>query len=421
MNSTRQRIREYLDTIDVFDVHTHLGAQGSRMAYTLADIVSYHWLKLELVRAGAPLKHYRPDNQPDPDEIMHTVAPFFASIRNTSNHYCFANMLRELYGFDQPFITPDNWKDLDKEVRKQSRDENRIANVLDRANIRHCSVRPSDGLPDSSSRYVPYEMGEYLFAASTPGTWKRIVGEDHSLPSSPGELADAIRGEVGRLVAESGLRVLHVWIRDTWSYQPYTDSEIRSAHDTIHAASKLSNTEEDKFISFTADVLAEEAGKHGITLQLFHGMEKYTDKIPLSVSSFWNPDFIRRLPEFAARHPQTSLDLFLATRIPGHEAVSIARTSPNLSISGGWWHGFTPAALNEFFRDRLEMLPHTAWNAFFSDGYLVEWMYAKLFLTKNRLAHALGDMIEEGFFNLDDAFEISRNVMHDNALRIYNL
>jgi hypothetical protein len=89
-------------------------------------------------------------------------------------------------------------------------------------------------------------------------------------------------------------------------------------------------------------------------------------------------------------------------------------------VSGAWWHAFTPTTLGEFFRDRLEMLPSTAWNAFYSDGYIVEWMYGKLLVTKNRLAHALAGMVDEGFLaDAEDALDVAEKVLYDNAERAY--
>ena len=139
------------------------------------------------------------------------------------------------------------------------------------------------------------------------------------------------------------------------------------------------------------------------------------------MGSFWNADYLRRLAVLALRHPQTQFDVFLATRIPSHEAASIARVVPNVAVSGGWWHGFTPSTLRQFFRDRLELLPHTAWNAYFSDGYLVEWVYAKLRLTKQCLALALGEMVDEGFLTVAESVAIAGQLLHGNARSIYRL
>jgi hypothetical protein len=71
------------------------------------------------------------------------------------------------------------------------------------------------------------------------------------------------------------------------------------------------------------------------------------------------------------------------------------------------------------FRDRLEMLPTTAWNAFFSDGYLVEWVYGKQLVTKNVLSHALADMVGEGYITEDEAVDMAAQLLYRTPLATY--
>lgn len=93
-----------------------------------------------------------------------------------------------------------------------------------------------------------------------------------------------------------------------------------------------------------------------MALQLFHGMWRYTDDDgPKSRCSFWNQDCMRAIPAFAQRHPDTMRDVFLATRIPSHEAASIA----------------------------------------------------------------LAELVEDGLMTLGDALSMAKKLLHDNAKRIY--
>jgi hypothetical protein len=155
-------------------------------------------------------------------------------------------------------------------------------------------------------------------------------------------------------------------------------------------------------------------------IQLFHGMGVHGPPGRGACSSDWDPGFLRSLAGHFARHPGARYDLFLGTRIPGHEAASLARVHHNVMVSGAWWHAFTPTTLSGFFRDRLEMLPLTAWNAFYSDGYIVEWVYGKLLVTKNRLAVALAGMVDEGFMTEDDALDAAATLLYANAARVYS-
>jgi hypothetical protein len=409
-----------MDSMKLFDVHTHLGSEGRpRQARNLAHIVSYHWMNLELIRAGATTPH---DGHPkSPDDHMKAVAPYFSQLRNTSNHYCLIGMLRDLYGFTERTITPDNWKELDKKVQEHANDPSWISHVLDKANIKRLSVAYKDGMPDESDRFVPYHYGEYLFAPSTTLRLNDLGEITNETLTTTTALRAAIEREIDKLANEHGVRLLHIWIRDSWEYMHCSESEAQEFLNRIWVSRSLGTEEENRLISFGADLVADAAAKHKMAIQLFHGMDYYTPEVPRCVCSYYHPGFLRSLPRYALAHPAVNFDVFLATRIPSHEAASLSRAACNLSMSGGWWHGFTPTTLSTFFRDRLEMLPHTSWNAFFSDGYIVEWIYAKQLLTKNRLACALGDMVDEGFLTEQEAPEIAQVLLYDNGRRIYRI
>jgi hypothetical protein len=421
VSDTYRHLKAAIETLPAVDVHTHLGLRGQRQARTLADLVAYHWLQTELLRAGASVT--RREAAENPDAYMEKAAPVFGAIRSTSNHYCFIGMLRDLYGFDGRTLDAGNWRRADEAVRAHAADPGWLDHVLDRARIRRLPVDVDSGKPDESGRYWLYAYAE---AAMAPINRRRLQavcgGEGATLPADADALAAAVAARVRDAVVRLGVRTLHVWPQEPWAYRAHAPAEITPLVRRVGEGAELAPDEQQRLASFCADAVAAEAGRHRLTIQLFHGMARFDkdDEVP-PVASVWDPYFLHGLTTFAPRHSDTHFDLFLGTRIPSHEAASAARVLPNVAVSGGWWHGFTPSTLGAFFRDRLEMLPNTAWNAFYSDGYLVEWIYAKLLLTRNALSLALAQMMDEGYLGGDDALEIAGRVLAGNAEAIYRL
>ena len=282
------------------------------------------------------------------------------------------------------------------------------------------AVKFSDGIPDSGHFY-PYEYGEHLLSPLVVGKLNELR-EQTGLPiRSLDELEEAIRIQVQTLKTTGSIHALHMWLGDSWSYRECGRAEARALFFQVHLG-PASTEEINRLSSYTAQVMATEAGKHNITLQLFHGMNCYpTGGRHGGYGSHWNPDFLRSIPLFASTCPETQFDIFLGSALPSHEAASIARLCPNVAVSGGWWHGFTPATLVRYFKDRLEMLPHTSWSAYFSDGYLIEWVYGKLALTKTCLVRALAEEIEDGFLTEDDAVDVAEHLLYKNPVRFYHL
>ena len=420
IDSSLEAVRAMIADTPVFDIHTHLGNQGSRQARTLAELVGYHWLRMEHVRAGAQVEPE--DSSADPEAHMRAVLPFMPAVATTATHACFLHALRGLYGFDERMLTAQNWRALDAAVRAKAADPAWVATVLDKARVRKLLVASRDGCPQASGPFVPYDYAELAFSPVYLKRLRDVFRKRKLTLNSYEDIRQMFRRNVAGL-RERGGRALHVWVHEDWHYtaEAPTEAEADALCQKVFADAPLSAGEQNALINYGARFVAEEAAAHNLTVQLFHGMQSYFDSYRQGMASHWDPAWLRALPAYAQAHPRTRFDVFLATRIPSHEAASLARTSNNLSVSGAWWHGFTPSTLIEFYRDRFELLPNTCWSAFFSDAYTVEWIYAKVWMAKECLARTLAALIADGLLVEADVPVIARRVLYENALAYYDL
>lgn len=433
MSELNDRIRAALDDQPVVDVHSHLGFFQKWQARHLADLLSYHWVAVELERAaGEPVKERAEE---DLDGFVEAVAPYVSKIRNTSNHYALMGILRDLYGVEDRTVTPENWKDINARVRERAGDATWIDEVLAKAGVEKISVTYTDVALKPNPRFFAYALGEPLYAIDgearlrqaddrpikKEARMKAMVDADRALPATARALEEIIVKRVKWLHEAHDVRALHVWPRESWRYRDHTTEEVSAALEKLSGGEGLGQEEMDVLQSFSADTTAREAGKYGMVVQLFHGSTKYGKTSCVANTTHYDPAFFPHLAKHLARNPGTRFDSFLGTRVPSHEVAQLSRVNKNLMVSGAWWHAFSPTTMNEFFRDRLEMLPMNAWNAFYSDGYIVEWVYGKLLVTKNRLAKALADMVEEGWLVEDDCADIACHVLYENPKEAYGL
>ena len=425
MNETMARIRDGLDGLPIVDVHTHLGTRGMWRARTLADLVSYHWVHVELTRAAG--HRFGADPQSDPDGFMREALPHFGTIRNTVNHYALMGILRDLYGLKERTLDETNWRAVDEAVRGQADNAQWFDGVLQRAGIEALAVCFREGSPGCRTAFIPYENGEYLYAVDSMACVRQIVGPDGALPQRAEELGDRIARRVAWLATECGVRALHVCPYPTdeypgWSYCRGEAGEAILALQHLHSGQRLSPQERRALIDYTARATSSAAGEHGIVMQMFHGSVSHAQhrgRYLVPNVSYCDPAFLQTHAALFEACPGTLFDLFLGTRIPSHEAVTLARVYYNVLVSGAWWHAFSPTTMATMFRDRLEMLPSTVWNAFFSDGYLVEWVYGKLLVTKNVLARVLAELVGEGYLTEADAIDIAEQVLYATPMRVY--
>ena len=417
MSDLKEHVRDIVERTPAIDVHSHQGTRGQWQAPDLWTIFSYHWLATDLRCAGCPREVFT-NKDMDPRDRMKIAVPYSRWTRNTANHWCFMNIVRDLYGFADPWLDENNWEWLWDAVAERAQDSTWEPHVLDRANVEQACA----GYHTPArwpKRYFLYEYGEPLFCPSLNARGGHCLGPAGKQVQSAAQLRDAIAAAVRTAVEEHQIRALHVWAPLAWTYCPVEEGRANVLVHKACAGAHLDPTERDQLASFTADCTAEICGELGVVIQMFFGSNTMEEGGPQV--SMYRPEWLRALVPFLSQWNKTQVDLFMATRVMSHEAAVLARNYPNLWLSGAWWQGFTPSTLSTFFRDRLEMLPMNKWNAFYSDAYCVEWVYGKVTLTRNRLALALEQLVEEGLYQRDMIGEVARAVLYDNPRRLYNL
>src|SRR5512133_3324426 len=105
MDDTRRVIRQALADVKVVDPHCHLRPYKPA-ADTLADIVLYHHIWIELVSSGmnrfeltrAGLPHEMVDPEMPPIERVRLALPYLPNIQNTVSGMFLRWILQDLYG-----------------------------------------------------------------------------------------------------------------------------------------------------------------------------------------------------------------------------------------------------------------------------------------------------------------------------------
>jgi len=418
MDSKRfERVKAIIEEIPIIDVHTHLGTDGVWQARDLTDILFYHWLGTELKNSGCP-EDAAPSKGSSSSalsakERVRRAIPFCQRIRNTSNYWMFSRILQDLYGIEGG-LTEANWEKVFDAVAERSGDLFWEPEVLKRARIEKSAIERGC-VPRDKAPYFNYSYAEPLYGVGLgdPKALEKMIGRR---VESGAQLDAALMQTVKRLATKDEVRALHVWLPATWRFTRIQEAEIDRLLHFWTSGEPMSGYEQNCLASFSADIVAREAASYGMVVQLFHGSTAYGKGMQVGT---WHADFLRTLIYHTGSNEKTEFDLFLATRNASHEVTSMARMHTNLMVSGAWWHGFTPTTIREFFRDRLEMLPMTRWNAFYSDAYCVEWAYGKQLLTKNRLAVALTELVDEGLLPDAHIEPIARAVLYENPKREY--
>src|SRR5207249_4863154 len=82
-------------------------------------------------------------------------------------------------------------------------------------------------------------------------------------------------------------------------------------------------------------------------------------------------------------------------------------------------YNFRASTYRDSFQYRLEALPPAKCPVVVSDARSIEWCYGKVLLIKHLMADVLGDQVERGFLEPDDALRVAGQWLHGAAATPY--
>ena len=114
--SLAQRIERMIGDTPIVDPHTHIRCDQPN-APDLAALMSYHWVKTELIAVGMPPRRPRP-GPPAPTSASAARSPTSNRCGTPSMAWCLFRIFRDLYDFDEPQLTESNYRDLFDKVAR---------------------------------------------------------------------------------------------------------------------------------------------------------------------------------------------------------------------------------------------------------------------------------------------------------------
>jgi glucuronate isomerase len=137
--------------------------------------------------------------------------------------------------------------------------------------------------------------------------------------------------------------------------------------------------------------------------------------------TMYNPQQILNIVNIFAMYPDIKFDVMIADSTLSHQITVIAKNYQNVSLSGYWWYSMYPEIIRSYIKLRLQMLPYNKVGGFFSDAYVVEWVYGKASLAKKELAYTLAEMVYLDYIDKSMAIDIAKALLNENAAKLYRL
>jgi len=121
-------------------------------------------------------------------------------------------------------------------------------------------------------------------------------------------------------------------------------------------------------------------------------------------------------------HREVRFDLFHANWPYGDELMYLGKNYPNVSIDFCWTNIIDPIFCQRLFQQALSCLPHGKVHGYGSDyGGSVDRAWAHAQIGRDNIAIALSELVEMEYVDLDEAKEVAKAWLFDNANEFFRL
>jgi glucuronate isomerase len=420
MNPLFHKMMDHIASIPIIDVHSHIDVQHPD-TNNPKDIVFYEYILNELRSAGMP-NDLSLTTTPA-DQLMPMAVSFFKMIRNTSTYWCLTRMLEELYDFHED-IDQHTWKTLFKKIESTSSRPHWYREVLGRkARIERtfATLTHDRPVPSYDSQFFVGALRVDSLIDVTRRDLEKLGKNLSRSIESLDELEDAI--QVLLTKCKPSCAAITAYLPPAESLHKANRHRAKPILKELLAKPRLAQHKTILLRSYMLHRLLSLCEENSMPFQVLIGVRKpFPGAAPpdYAMSSF-ERGMISCFYPLLNRFKRVTFDFFLGCKIASHELTVLAKSYPNVHVTGNWWFTFYPSMIREFLMERLEIIPYTKIGGFFSDAHVVPWSFAKASMIRLQLARVLTHMVERGYYNEELANDIARGLLYDNPKRIYAL
>jgi len=326
--------------------------------------------------------------------------------------------LDELYDLGGGGVTRENWRDLDREIRRRHGDPMWTGEVMKRARVTHVITDPyTDPMLDAREafgenyysvfRVNAFAMGWHPEArdhnGNSPFDYAKRLGvalnsfEDFEALLERAVDTMAVRNQVA-------LKNALAYDRDVCFDEP-NSALARRAWGAVNPSAE----ERKAFGDFAVDRLCALAGERDIPMQMHLGTALIRGSHPLNAAGL------------IERHPRTRFLLMHLAYPWSSELLGMAFVYRNVWIDLTWSFLLSPTHFTRAFHEAIEILPDESRMMLGGDNWHAEESFGTFQRARRLMGRALRDKVDAGYFAEADARRLARKIFSENAAAFFRL
>lgn len=413
-----RRIRASLDAVPAIDTHDHLRPFDEIPARDLTD--RGKGMTLRGIWQGSyytwinPLSPW-PEGQPF-DAWWSKAKHDFADARATSFYRYVLPAFTDLYGIDFEMMTDAQARELNNRIFENDKSDEWLHHVVtERANIELMLIDPY------WARFKferPYKFAVPILNVTTivdgyhPSSFSSALDSPYEFAKQQGREIKTLDDYLATIDAifQKAVETDAVCLKTTLAYQRTLDFQNVPRERAEQAFGKpkaeLSPEQIQDFQDFMMWRLCELSAKHDLPFQIHTGQARIQGSNPML------------LVDLIAAQPKTKFVLFHGGFPWVGETGVIAMRHKNVWVDSVWLPQLSYTMARRAYQEWLEVMPsdRIMWGA---DTVQAEGIYAATVWTRQCLSEALAEKVERGELREEDALRIGRQILRDNALKLF--
>jgi uncharacterized protein len=422
--SNYNKIKNYLETIEIVDTHEHLQVPSDSNNFFIFNTVSY--FASDIASAGAPSFSVLQNNRFNAGSLWDQFGKYYYFSRATSYHEQFMNTLRILYNYDKPYLHKEDMENLyDRMIANRYRNydkwfdevykKSHFKTMLNDQYWNHFNTKI-----DTAHFKLVCNISSCVLLVNEAAENKEITSDKNLLKLMDKEVIATKNLDDYVNVVDSVIRIFKregaVCIKNVLAYSRSIDFEDID----YETASKIFNKKGPP------DAL----GKKRLQDFIFHHIIRQSIKLNLPVqihtgylagnNGWLDNGHPMKLLNLFIEYPEAKFILFHGGYPWTGDYVALGKQFSNVYLDLVWLPQISKTAAIRTLNEMLDAMPYNKimWGG---DVLQIDDAVGSLELGKEVVATVLSERVDKGWMTEEVAFDVAKHIFSDNAMEIFRL